>query len=355
MLALVPDAFGGHGGISQYNRDFLGAVANSGMNVLIVPRDAPDPYFLPNNIRQTRPLHGKFRYTGYALRTALSTRVDVVFCGHLFMASLAAIIARLKRAQLIIQTHGIEAWPQPTAQQRKAVESADLVLSVSRHTRATVLSWAAIDPARVIVLPNTVRNEFIPGSGSRGRAILGMEGKHVLLTVARMDSQQQYKGQDRMIAAMPRLVAMGHDVYYLIAGEGDDRPRLEALARERGVQDRVRFLGPVPTPQLKDLYRAVDLYVMPSVGEGFGIAFLEAMATGIPAAGLDVGGSRDVLADGELGICVPESDFLYAIHRALTAPKPDPSALTKAARARFGRDKFGAGVVSVLKRLKETA
>nr|UXE45143.1 D-inositol-3-phosphate glycosyltransferase [uncultured bacterium] len=355
MLALVGDAFGGRGGISQYNRDFLGAVAKSGLDVLILPRNAPDPYFIPNNIRQTRPWPGKVRYSVYALQAALRTRVDVVFCGHLFMASLAMHIARLKGAKLIVQTHGIEAWPRPTVRQREAVESADLVLSVSRHTRAAVLTWAALDPARVIVLPNTVRSEFVPEDGSRIRATLGMEGKHVLLTVARMDSQQQYKGQDRMIAWMPRLVELGHDVYYLIAGEGDDRPRLEALARERGVHDRVRFLGPLPTRQLKELYQTADLYVMPSTGEGFGIAFLEAMATGIPAAGLDVGGSRDVLADGELGICVPEVEFLDAIDRALTAPNPDPNELAKAARARFGRDKFGAGIQSVLNRLREPA
>jgi phosphatidylinositol alpha-1,6-mannosyltransferase len=219
----------------------------------------------------------------------------------------------------------------------------------------TVLSWAAIIPERVVVLPNTVRNEFMPGEAMRMRAALGVEGKRVLLTVARMDSQQRYKGQDRVIRVIPHLVAMGHDVHYLVAGEGDDQARLERLACEEGVKERVHFLGPVPSRSLPDLYRAADLYVMPSTGEGFGIAFLEAMATGIPAAGLDVGGSRDVLADGELGICVPEVDFLDAIDRVLTAPKPDPNELATAARDRFGRDRFGAGVQSVLNRLREAA
>ena len=357
MLAIVPDAFGGRGGIAQYNRDFLGAVAESGVMacVIILPRGAPDPYTTPPNIRQMTPRRDKLAYSSFALLSALRWQVDVVFCGHLFMAPLAALIARLKKAKLIVQTHGIEAWPKPTPRQRAAVESADLVLSVSRHTRAAVLSWAAIAPARVIVLPNTVRNEFTPAEGSKMRAALGMEGKRVLLTVGLMDSQQQYKGQDRVITVVPRLVTMGHDVHYLIAGEGDDRDRLGALAQEKGVTDRVHFLGPVPGQQLGDLYRAADLYVMPSTGEGFGIAFLEAMASGIPALGLNVGGARDVLGDGELGVCVPPSDFIDAIHRSLTARKPDPTFLATAARARFGRDRFGAGVLSALNRLKESA
>jgi len=357
MLAIVPDAFGGRGGIAQYNRDFLGAVAESGLvsSVIILPRSAPDPYTTPTNVRQMAPRHGKITYAGFALQTALFRHVDVVFGGHLFMSPLAAIIARLKKAKLVLQTHGIEAWPRPTPRQRTAVESADLILSVSRYTRAAVLSWAAIAPERVIVLPNTVRDEFTPEEGTKLPVALGMEDKRVLLTVARMDSQQPYKGQDRMISAMPRLLSMGHDVFYLIAGEGDDQPRLKRLAQEKGVSDRVHFLGPVPPRQLRDLYRATDLYVMPSTGEGFGIAFLEAMASGIPAVGLAVAGARDVLADGKLGVCVPEADFVDAIHRTLTAPKPDPKALAAAARARFGRERFGTGVQSALSRLQETA
>lgn len=355
MLAIVPDAFGGQGGIAQYNRDFLGAVADSGVmsRIVILPRSAPDPYTVPPRIHQVNPRRSKLTYTSFALRTALLWPVDVVFCGHLFMASLAALIARLKKAKLIIQTHGIEAWTRPTQLQRSAVDSADLVLSVSRHTRAAVLSWAAIDPARVIVLPNTVRTEFTPGDGSKMRAALGVEGKRVLLTVARLDSQQPYKGHDLMIAAVPRLVSQGHDVHYLIAGEGDDRPRVEALARAKRVSDRVHFLGAVPFLQLKDVYRAADLFVMPSTGEGFGIAFLEAMATGIPALGLNVAGARDVLADGELGACVAESDFVEAVHQALMSQKPDPTTLAASVQARFGRDGFGAGVLSVLNRLGE--
>ena len=138
MLALVTDAFGGRGGIAQYNRDFLGALAGSGAvsSITVLPRLAPDPVETPTGITQDPPRRDRVRYAVAALRAALTKRPDLIFCGHLYMAPLCALIARLTRAKLIVQMHGIEAWPRPSRLQRAAVEAADLVLCVSRFTRA---------------------------------------------------------------------------------------------------------------------------------------------------------------------------------------------------------------------------
>ena len=126
----------------------------------------------------------------------------------------------------------------------------------------------------------------------------------MLLTVGRMDARERYKGHDRVIEALPQLVAAGHDVIYVVVGEGDDVDRLKVSAVEAGVADRVRFIGAVGRETLVDAYRMADLFVMPSTGEGFGIAFLEAMACGTPALGLAIAGAADALADGELGTVV---------------------------------------------------
>ena len=353
MLAIVTDAFGGRGGIAQYNRDFLGVLAEAGIlsSITVLPRQAPDPPVPPAKIDQMPARPGRIAYSVAALRTALFRTVDLVFCGHLFMAPLAALIARLKGAKLIVQAHGIEAWPRPSRAQRAALEGADLVLCVSRHTRSAVLSWAAVAPERVLIVPNTVREVFTPGDGSTQRAALGLEGKRVLLTVGRLDSRERYKGHDRVIAAIPDLVAKGHDICYLIVGDGADRVRLEALAHDAGVTERVRFLGAVGLQSLIEIYRMADLFVMPSTGEGFGVTFLEAMASGTPALGLGVAGARDALADGELGTVTSEAELPATIARLLDEPKLDPDALATAARARFGRETFTLGAHAVLNRL----
>jgi phosphatidyl-myo-inositol dimannoside synthase len=171
------------------------------------------------------------------------------------------------------------------------------------------------------------------------------------LTVGRMDSTERYKGHDRVIAALPEFVSQGHDVYYLIVGEGDDRPRLEAMAVEAGVQQRVLFLGGVDSQTLSAIYRCADLFVMASTGEGFGVAFLEAMASGTPAIGLDVGGAPDALGDGELGLVVREDEITEVIATLLTGNKVDRSTLASTVHSRFGRGKFKAAACSALSRL----
>jgi len=264
----------------------------------------------------------------------------MVFCGHLYMAPLAVLVARWHRARLIVQMHGIEAWSRPSLLQQRAVEAADRILCVSRYTRARVIEWAAIAPERVLVLPNTVGQAFTPGDGSALRLAWGLQDKRVLLTVGRMDAREGYKGHDRVIAALPQLLAAGHDLVYVVAGEGDDRTRLQRLAAERGVAERVRFVGVLGQDVLVDVYRMADLFVMPSSGEGFDIAFLEAMACGTPALGLAAGGAVDALADGEFGTMASETEFVFVLARLLVTPKSDPQTLAAAVRHRFGHDAF---------------
>jgi phosphatidylinositol alpha-1,6-mannosyltransferase len=356
LLAMVT-GFGGHGGIAQYDRDLLSSLADAKpkdvkiRSIAVLPRHAQAPIRFPSGIRQMHPQAGRLAYTLKALAIALSQRVDVVFCGHLYMAPLAALIAKLKGARLIVQAHGIEAWQRPARLQRAALEAADLVLCVSRYTRERILDWAAIPPERVFVLPNTVRNIFTPGDGEALRRTLGLEGKRVLLTVGRMDSRERYKGHDLVLAAIPRLLTKGYDIAYVVVGEGNDRMRIEDLAHDMGISERVHFLGAVEPQFLIEAYRMADLFVMPSSGEGFGIAFLEAMASGTPAVGLAKAGALDALADGELGTLTSESDFASAIADQLSRAPGDPLALAEAVWTRFGPERFKANASLALERL----
>ena len=177
-------------------------------------------------------MSGRVAYSLAALRAAQLYRpVNVVFCGHLFMAPLAAAVARIFGARLWIQVHGIEAWKELSGLHRRALASANLVTAVSRYTRHRLLAWAEIDPAQVKVVPNTFDPAFTPGP--KPAYLLERHaayGKSVLMTVARLAATERYKGHDRVIQALPRVLAEHPETIYIVVGEGNDRPRLEALA-----------------------------------------------------------------------------------------------------------------------------
>jgi len=322
MLALVTDGFGATGGIAQYNRDLACALAQSGAveSIVIVPRFGTPDQPLPPRVTQIAALGDRFGWSAAATRIALSRRFDGIFCGHLFAAPLAAALAALIRKPLWLQLHGIEAWPKPAGIIRRAAERASLITSVSRHTRAAALRWCDIDPARLRVLPNTVDPRFAPGAAPPAlRRSLGLEGGRVLLTVSRLSASERYKGHDRIIAALPRILERRPDTFYLVAGDGDDRARLEALAHERLLTDRVRFAGRVSAEDLPDYYRLADAFVMPSAGEGFGIAYLEALATGLQVVAGGRDGGADALADGALGALVDPYDERALIEAVVAA------------------------------------
>jgi phosphatidylinositol alpha-1,6-mannosyltransferase len=159
-----------------------------------------------------------------------------------------------------------------------------------------------VPPHRVRVLPNTVASCYAP---RRRRDDLvtwhGLAGRQIILTVGRLAAAERYKGHDRLIAAFPGILARVPDAAYLIVGSGDDRSRLERLAREAGVADHVMFAGHVPDEELPDYLALAHVFAMPSTGEGFGIVFLEAAASGLPVIGGNRDGSVDALAEGKTG------------------------------------------------------
>ena len=203
--------------------------------------------------------------------------------------------------------------------------------------------------------PSARRTRSSPGASfTTGDAAPGgkwnLERKRVLLTVGRMDARERYKGQDRVIGVLPQLVAAGHDVAYVVIGDGDDVPRLKSLAVETGVADRIHFTGAAGLETLVDAYRMADVFAMPSTGEGFGIAFLQAMACGTPVVGLATAGALDVLGDGELGSAVDKSELLGTLLHAIEQPKRE-DCVAAAVRARFGHANFELGVKGAARRL----
>jgi phosphatidylinositol alpha-1,6-mannosyltransferase len=333
VLALVTDAFGGNGGIARYNQALVRALAHSTSvsEIVVLPRSGrAERGALPDKTVQLTPSKSRADYAVRAAWLAIKDKFDVLFCGHLNMCALAERLARFGGARLWLQIHGIDAWHCPGKLLRAATERADLVTAVSRFTRDRFLSWADVDPASVRVLPNTFEPKFSPGPKPLGLAQrLGLEGRKVMLTVSRLAASERYKGHDLVIRALPAILRHRQETSYVIVGSGDDLARLQALARSYGVAGAVHFVGAVPDDELLAYYRLADVFVMPSTGEGFGIVYLEAVASGVPVVAGNRDGSADALSDGSLGTLIdPDSpdQLVTAIISALDRPQANASA-----------------------------
>jgi len=124
------------------------------------------------------------------------------------------------------------------------------------------------------------------------------------MMLGRMDSRERAKGFDELIELMPRLKANRRDIALLLAGDGDDRLRLELKVRELGLQNDVVFPGFVPESLKADHLRLADAFVTASRLERFGIVLLEAMACGVPVIGSTLDGTREGIAPAFVEICL---------------------------------------------------
>jgi phosphatidyl-myo-inositol dimannoside synthase len=249
----------------------------------------------------------------------------VVVCSHLHLAPIARLLSwRGARPTLVLC--GIEAWVPLRRLERRALASADVV-AISRHT---VDRFKAANPA-LASIDVTVCHPGLPPAPCPPASPSSMA-----LIVARMSSAERYKGHDALVGIWPRVVERHAGAVLTIAGDGDDRPRIEALARSLGVSHAVRFTGRVSDDELNALYRGCRFFVMPSRDEGFGLVFLEAMRAGKACIGA-AGAASEIIEDGVTGLIVP-SDSREALAAAVERLYDEPDTWTRlgaAGRARF--------------------
>jgi glycosyltransferase involved in cell wall biosynthesis len=191
-----------------------------------------------------------------------------------------------------------------------AMARADLVVANS--------TWAARRCEEIAGRP--LRTRVVHLGADIPVAVAPHNGQTRLVTVAHLVARKRH---DVVLRALARLEPARRPEY-LVIGDGPCREPLERLAAELGVADRVRFLGQLPNPEAVAQAAACDLFVMPGVEEPFGVAFVEAMAAGLPAIGSrGEGGPEDIAAVGPGMVLVRPGDpgeLAAAIERLTSDP-----------------------------------
>jgi len=334
ILLLTTDAYGGHGGIAYYNRCLADALAQMPEveEVVVLARVMRfRPEGVPPKVRFVEEsAGGKLRYLQATLALAKED-FDLVICGHINLLPVASMFSLKKRAPLVLQVHGIEVW-QRVAWAGVWLKFVDAIWSVSGVTRDRMNVWAKLPESQFTIIPNTIHLERY-GLAPRHTDLVKrnrLEGKKVLITLARLAESERYKGIDETLEIMPELLKENPILTYMVLGDGDDRRRLEEKVRALGISENVIFAGFVNESEKADYLRLADAFLLPGWGEGFGIVYLEAMACGVPVVGSELDGSREALREGMLGELVDPTDadsLKQGILTALAKPKHIPEGL----------------------------
>jgi glycosyltransferase involved in cell wall biosynthesis len=332
---LLTDAYGGFGGISKFNQDFLRALdaCPSVERIHAIPRVIGTTFQderLPESVVYDRyAAQGKIAFIKSAwTHSWRADRANLVICGHIHLLPVAWMFARVHNMRLALITHGIEAWlPTRYKIANKLASQVDSVIAVSRFSATRFASWSGFPVDGAFILPNCVDlDRFVPRP--RDPALVkryGLASSHVIMTAGRLESTERYKGVDEVLLAMPRLLTRFPMLKYLIVGDGSDRARLNALVESLGLSAHVVFTGRISEDEKVAHYNLADAYVMPSAGEGFGIVLIEAAACGVPVIGSLKDGSQEALLGGRLGRLIDPEDrdaLVRAIKETLTAPAP---------------------------------
>lgn len=353
----VPGIREGSGGIQAFSRVYVQSVCEAypwARVRVFVKNDAPevnDPLARLgvqfHSVEQYAPWLRTMMLVFIGLTHGLWEKPVCAVTTHLHFLPALRWLKCLRCIQVMSVLHGIEAWNIPPGPRVRALRSADHLMAVSRHTRKVVIDSYGIQPGRISVVPNTFETERFT-LGSKPEHLLRRYGlepdQPVILTVSRLALSERYKGHRQVLVALEAVRKQFPQVRYLVVGTGDDLPGIRSAVSARGLQENVILAGHVPGDELADHYRLCDVFVMPSSKEGFGIVYLEAMASGKPVIAGNQDGSVDALGEGKLGVLVDPNDtteIADAICQVLNGEPAgslwhDPVALRKAVVARFG-------------------
>lgn len=305
----------------------------------LLPRDRGLPYPVVRHPRfySTRVLVDW--YSWWLLRLFRRFPFDVLHCHGVFPPGyLAARIQNRIGVPIVLTSHGGDVRADsPRLRkalvrrgQSQAIQSVDALIAISRFTEDGFNRFGA-DPARILRIPNGVDLAPFEMRAQRPQNLdPTIKEREYVLFLGRL---KRRKGVDLLLQALPNVPVQG-SVELVIAGDGEERARLEGLAAALGLNDRVRFVGPIRGGAKVFLLQNALCTAMPSRGwEAFPLVVLESFAAGTPVLATRVSGLEDLIAPGRNGwLATPESpqSLAEALSTILLA-RPTAEALGRAA------------------------
>lgn len=260
------------------------------------------------------------------------------------LALMANALRKSGVSNIVALSHGHEVWwaKIPIFKQllKKIISDVNYFGYLGNFTKSQIMKVSNEVEKMVQISPGIDTDHFSPKSASAQLiAKYRLEGRRVIICVARLVHR---KGQDQLIAAMPKIVESHPDAILLLVGVGPIKQMLENSARQLRITHKIVFTGRVSHNELPDYLAISEIFAMPVRSrflglevEGLGIVYLEASACGKPVVVGNSGGATDAVLDGVTGLLV-EASKVDEISNAICKLLDDPVKAKQMGQA--GRD-----------------
>jgi phosphatidylinositol alpha-1,6-mannosyltransferase len=257
---------------------------------------------------------------GFYWRTAIQVRklikehgITQIHCGRVIHEGVIAwLVSLFTEVQFVCYIHGEDIETAATSREhslmvKQVCAKADMLICNSENSQhiARRLNY---DVGNTVVLhPGADCERFIPvPSDDDFKTHMEWAEHSVILTVGRLQAR---KGHDKMIAAMPTILAAHPKTLYCIIGDGDQKPRLLGLVKELQLADNVIFLNEISDEQMIKCYQQCDIFILPNRTiandiEGFGMVLVEAQACGKVVIAGDSGGTAETMLPEQTGFII---------------------------------------------------
>ncbi|MEJ7610087.1 MAG: glycosyltransferase family 4 protein [Ferruginibacter sp.] len=260
---------------------------------------------------------------------------DTVILSHINLLLAGWLIKKVNPSvRIILIAHGIEVWKTLSPHKQHMLQACDHIACVSRFTMDKIKLLHNIPAEKCSVLNNCI-DPFLarPEEKKRDPELVKRYGFSpddiILLTLTRLSERDRYKGYDAVLRSMVSLIKQQpaqKKIKYLLAGGYDNKEKLflDELIERSGLREHVILSGYIREEELAAHFSLADIYLMPSIKEGFGIVFVEAMYYGVPAIAGNADGSVDALLNGRLGLLINPEDpdaITEAVMKMIRDPK----------------------------------
>lgn len=337
VLFLTGD-LSGIGGIQKYGRGLISALIQNRAEVSVL--ELKKNNFL-SKVDFVRRLFFEF----------LKFRPEIIISGHINFSPPVYFLKKIFNQNYLVIGYGIDVWEIKSRFKREALRKAKLVIAISDFTKEKLIRQVPEIKDKLFLLPPFVDGyefsikEKLPALFKKYNL---SDSAKIILTISRLSADEQYKGYDKIIEALPLVIKEIPEVKYFLIGKGNDTDRIRDLIRKKDLDSFVFMTGYIGDEEIVNYYNLCDIFIMPSKGEGFGIVYLEALACGKPVIVGNQDGSRDAALNGKLGILVnPDdtkeiADAIVDILKKKAKPElVDGKYLREKVLDTYGFDKFG--------------